>query len=162
MKLPSWDMLGHIRDVTPQQLETTLKVRFLRGSAKSCTVYDHFQAVHYCPVPLCNGSDVGPLLYLCPLYTCLLHETFFEARSRWYSSLLRDSNEICRFFAGTYSQNTWHSVSMSAGVSSSPPPRDFSVDLSHTIGTNQSKWKNVATQQISTSQSQPGTSSAMS
>lgn len=43
MKLPSWDMLGHIRDVTPQQLETTLKVRFLWGSAKSCTVYDFFK-----------------------------------------------------------------------------------------------------------------------
>lgn len=100
-----------------------------------------FQAVHYCPVPLCNGNDVGPLLYLGPLYTCLIHETFFEARSRWYNSLLRDSHEICRFFAGTYSQHTWHSVSMLAGVSSSPPLRDFSADLSHTIGANQSNGK---------------------
>ena len=103
------------------------------------------------PVPLCNGNDVGPLLHLRPLYTCPLYESFFEARSRWYSSLLRDSLEICRFFVDTYSQHTWHSVSMSAGVSSSPPLRDFSVDFSHTIGTNQLKMENVVTQQVSTS-----------
>lgn len=33
----------HIRDVTPQQLEATLRVRFFRGSAKTCTVYGFFK-----------------------------------------------------------------------------------------------------------------------
>ena len=61
-----------------------------------------FSAVHYCPVPYAMTMT----LVRCSIYVLFIRVFFTRAFSklgqRWYSSLLRDSHEICRFFADTY------------------------------------------------------------
>jgi len=83
----------HIRDVTPQQLETTLKVRFFRGSAKSCTIYDFFKLFTVVQSPYVMAMALVRC-YICALFIRAFFKRPFSKRghvgtAHFYGTLMK-------------------------------------------------------------------------